>query len=61
MLDPLFTGADSLIHLMTVEFEDIVVYIYLETVVPKLAHYYGYLLGNELLPCIIPGYHTIGY
>ena len=30
---------------------------HLETVVPKLAHYYGYLLGNELLPRIIPGYY----
>ena len=29
---------------------------YLETVGPKLAHYYGYLLGNELLPRIILGY-----
>ncbi len=30
---------------------------YLETVAPKLAHYYGYLLGNELLPRVVPGYH----
>ncbi|MBQ7329425.1 MAG: hypothetical protein IJX01_05920 [Oscillospiraceae bacterium] len=30
---------------------------YLETVAPKLAHYYGYLLGNELLPQVFPGYH----
>ena len=30
---------------------------YLETVAPKLAHYYGYMLGNELLPQVIPGYH----
>lgn len=29
---------------------------YLETVVPKLAHYWGYLLGNELFPRIVPGY-----
>ena len=29
---------------------------YLETVGPKLAHYYGYLLGNELLPRIVLGY-----
>ena len=29
---------------------------YLETVGPKLAHYFGYLLGDELLPRIIPGY-----
>lgn len=30
---------------------------YLETAGPKLAHYYGYLLGNELLYRIVPGYH----
>ena len=30
---------------------------YLETVAPKLAHYYGYILGNSLLPQVIPGYH----
>lgn len=30
---------------------------YSETVAPKLAHYYGYMLGNELLPQVIPGYH----
>ena len=29
---------------------------YLETFGPKLAHYFGYLLGDELLPKIIPGY-----
>ncbi len=33
---------------------------YLETVAPKLAHYYGYILGNDLLPQIIPGYHPNG-
>ena len=39
-------------------YEDVVAYIcYLETIAPKLAHYYGYLLGNELFPRIIPGYH----
>lgn len=39
-------------------YEDITAYIsYLETAAPKLAHYYGYLLGSELLPRIIPGYH----
>ena len=38
-------------------YETIVEYIsHLETVVPKLAHYYGFLLGNELLPKILPGY-----
>lgn len=30
---------------------------YLETEGPKLAHYYGYILGNDLLPLLIPGYH----
>lgn len=40
-------------------YEDIHSYInYLETMGPKLAHYYGYLLGNELLHWIIPGYHA---
>lgn len=39
-------------------YEDVLTYTsYLETVGPKLAHYYGYLLGNELLPRIVPGYH----
>ena len=37
--------------------EDITTYIsHLETVGPKLAHYYGYLFGNELFPHVIPGY-----
>ena len=30
---------------------------YLATFGPKLAHYYGYLLGDKLLPHLIPGYH----
>lgn len=29
---------------------------YLETIGPKLAHYFGFLLGDELFPRIIPGY-----
>ena len=38
-------------------YEDVSTYTsHLETVGPKLAHYFGYLLGNELLPRIIPGY-----
>lgn len=38
-------------------YEDITSYIcHLETVGPKLAHYYGYLLGDQLFPHIIPGY-----
>lgn len=31
---------------------------YLETVLPKLAHYYGYILGDRILPWVIPGYHS---
>lgn len=39
------------------QYEDIITYIcHLETVGPKLAHYYGYMLGNQLFPRIIPGY-----
>ena len=30
---------------------------YLETVGPKLAHYYGFVLGNDLLQQVVPGYH----
>ena len=37
--------------------EDIITYIcHLETVGPKLAHYYGYILGNLFFPHVIPGY-----
>lgn len=37
--------------------EGITTYIcHLETVGPKLAHYYGYLLGNQLFPHVITGY-----
>ena len=37
--------------------DDITAYTtYLETVGPKLAHYFGYLLGDELLPRIVPVY-----
>lgn len=40
-------------------YEDVITYIcHLETIGPKLAHYYGYLLGNELLPHAVPGYHS---
>ncbi len=39
------------------KYEDISIYIsHLETVGPKLAHYYGYVLGNQLFPRVIPGY-----
>ena len=38
-------------------YDDIATYIsQLETVGPKLAHYYGYILGNQLFPHIIPAY-----
>lgn len=42
----------------TVEINDTIIEYttYLETIGPKLAHYVGYLLGDELLPRIIPGY-----
>ena len=37
--------------------EGITTYIcHLETVGPKLAHYCGYLLGNQLFPHVVPGY-----
>jgi len=40
-------------------YEAVMSYVaYLETVGPKLAHYYGYLLGNKLLYRIVPGYHA---
>lgn len=40
-------------------YEDVITYIsQLETMAPKLAHYCGYCLGNELLPRVVPGYHT---
>lgn len=40
-------------------YEDVITYAtHLETVGPKLAHYYGYLLGNVLLPRLTPGYHS---
>ena len=42
-------------------FESIDIYIaHLETVVPKIAHYEGFLLGNRLLPYVLPGYQPDG-
>ena len=39
-------------------FGDILDYIsYLETTGPKLAHYYGFTLGNEILPNLVLGYY----
>lgn len=38
-------------------YEFVTTYVtHLETVGPKLAHYYGYLLGNQLFPLIVLGY-----
>ena len=31
-------------------------YIYLETVGPKLAHYWGYVFANHFLSLVVPGY-----
>lgn len=31
-------------------------YCYLETIGPKLAHYYGYCFANEFLGYVVPGY-----
>lgn len=40
-------------------FEDVIEYIsYMETYGPKLAHYFGYVLGNDILPCLVQGYHS---
>lgn len=40
-------------------YEDVITYTsHLETVGPKLAHYFGYILGNQLLPRVVPGYHS---
>lgn len=38
-------------------YEFVITYVtHIETVGPKLAHYCGYLLGNQILPLVIPGY-----
>ena len=40
-------------------YEEVTAYTSLfETVAPKLAHYYGFILGNKLLHWIVPGYHS---
>ncbi len=47
----------SLTPVQQERYEDVTSHIcHLETVGPKLAHYYGYLLGNQLFSRIIPGY-----
>ena len=39
------------------KFESVTMYIaHLETIIPKIAHYEGFLLGNNLLQYILPGY-----
>lgn len=39
-------------------YEDVIAYTsHLETVGPKLAHYFGFILGSQLLPRVVPGYH----
>lgn len=43
-------------------YEDVVLFaVHLEAAIPKLAHYYGYLLGNELYSRIVPGYYPDVY
>lgn len=56
------TVIDAFYVLLTVTqkelFSDILDYIsYLETTGPKLAHYYGFILGNEILPNLVLGYY----
>lgn len=34
---------------------------YLETVGPKLAHYYGFVLGNEIFDRLVPGFCPDSY
>ena len=49
--------ADSLSGDQRDTYEDIAVFAnHLEVTVPKLAHFAGYMLGNALLPRIVPGY-----
>lgn len=39
-------------------FSDIITYIsYLETIGPKLAHYFGHILGDDILCRVVPGYY----
>lgn len=53
---PQYINAQKMCGVVEVS-DDIIAYTtYLETVGPKLAHYFGYLLGDELLPRIVPGY-----
>ena len=55
---PQYIGAQKMWETVEAN-DDIIIYTtYLETVGPKLAHYFGYLLGDELLPRIVPGYQS---
>lgn len=54
---------DSFFALLTPQqkevFGDIIEYVsYLETTGPKLAHYYGHIIGNKTLYNVVPGYHS---
>ena len=37
--------------------KELIYITHLETLVPKIAHYEGFMLGNELLYYVMPGYH----
>ena len=51
--------AENLSAAQQERYETVMEYVaFLETVIPKLAHYYGYLLGNELFPKVVPGYYS---
>ena len=58
----LFNGINSIIDAWTTQIASEVLdpiieyYIYLETVCPKLSHYFGYLIGDKLLYALEPGY-----
>lgn len=49
------------------KYENVIAYTsYLETIGPKIAHFFGYSLGNKLLYRLVPGYrsdmvHTLRY
>lgn len=48
----------ALSHSQRMHYQDVTEFVsYLETVGPKLAHYIGYQIGNQLFPRVIPGYH----
>ena len=50
--------AENLSAAQQERYETITEYVaLLETTMPKLAHYYGYVLGNELFPKVVLGYY----